>query len=245
MRTDLPRGTVTFLVTDVEGSTRLLQKVGAVDYAQALADHRRIVREACRVHGGIEVDTQGDAFLVAFPSAPEAIRAAGELTTGLGEGPIQVRVGIHTGTPLVTDDGYVGEVVHVAARIASAAHGGQVLVSPATRDLLDDPEVLVDLGEHRLKDVADPVVVYQLGKRDFPTLRTISANNLPHPASSFVGRVRELAEAGVRLDAGARLLTLTGPGGSGKTRLAIELGRCQAPPGRSERHLLVGPGTLD
>ncbi len=228
MRTDLPTGTVTFLVSDIEGSTRLLHELGPVAYARALAEHRQIVRAACRAQGGIEVDTQGDAFLVVFPTAAGALGAASALTAGLAGGPVQVRVGLHTGAPLVTDEGYVGEVVHVAARIASAAHGGQVLASKGTRDLLETP-ALTDLGAHRLKDIADPLVLYQLGDRRFPPLRSISNTNLPRPASSFVGRERELADAHARLAEGARLLTLTGPGGSGKTRLAIELATALVP----------------
>ena len=229
MRTDLPSGTVTFLVSDVEGSTRLLHELGPDAYARALAEHRRIVRAASQAHGGTEVDTQGDAFLVAFPTAGGALAAADAMTASFEGGPILVRIGLHTGVPLVTDEGYVGEVIHVAARVASAAHGGQVLVSGATQDLLVAPASLIDLGAHRLKDIADPLALYQLGDRSFPPLRTISNTNLPRPASSFVGRERELAEARARLGEGARLLTLTGPGGSGKTRLAIELATALVP----------------
>lgn len=223
MRTDLPTGTVTFLVSDIEGSTRLLQGLGPDAYAVALTEHRRIVRSACRAHGGIEVDTQGDSFLVVFPVVDGALAAADELTAALEEGPIRVRIGIHTGVPLMTDEGYVGTVVHEAARIASAAHGGQVLLSQSTRALIATPVSLQELGEHRLKDIDEPLALHQLGGRGFPPLRTISNTNLPRPVSSFIGRERELAETRARLADGARLLTLTGPGGSGKTRLAIEL----------------------
>ena len=137
MRYDLPTGTVTFLFTDVEGSTKLLHELGADEYADALAEHRRIVREACATEGGVEVDTQGDAFFFAFPSAPGAVAAAGAITEALAPGPIRVRVGLHTGTPLVTDEGYVGDDVHFAARVGASAHGGQVLLSQATRALVD------------------------------------------------------------------------------------------------------------
>ena len=133
---DLPSGTVTFLFTDVEGSTKLLHELGAEAYAEALAEHRRVIREACARHGGVEVDTQGDAFFFAFPTAPGAL-AAGGLDRGARVGPIQVRVGLHTGTPLLTDEGYVGGDVHRAARIAAAGHGGQVLVSSATAQLVE------------------------------------------------------------------------------------------------------------
>src|SRR5262245_2358254 len=131
-RDELPTGTVTFLFTDVEGSTRLLHELGAEGYERELDAHRRIVREACVQVGGIEVDTQGDAFFVAFRTATSAIEAAEAITQSLAATPISVRIGVHTGTPLVTDEGYVGADLHRAARIAAAAHGGQVLVSAST-----------------------------------------------------------------------------------------------------------------
>jgi predicted ATPase len=221
VRDDLPTGTVTFLFSDVEGSTKLLHELGAEGYAQALADHRRVVREACTAEGGVEVDTQGDAFFFAFPSAPEAVAAAQSITEALGSGQIHLRIGLHTGTPLVTDEGYVGHDVHVAARVGASAHGGQVVLSSATRALVDGLPI-TDLGEHRLKDIEGAVSIYQVGENTFPPLKTISNTNLPRPASSFVGRERELEEVLASFERGARLLTLTGPGGSGKTRLAIE-----------------------
>jgi predicted ATPase len=220
VRPDLPSGTVTFLFTDVEGSTKLLHELGAEEYAQALAEHRRALRNAFASHGGVEVDTQGDAFFFAFPTAPGALSAAASALEGLAPTPIRVRMGLHTGTPHLAEEGYVGEDVHLGARIAAAGHGGQVLVSKETRELVDAD--LTDLGEHRLKDFAEPVWIFQLGSEDFPPLKTISNTNLPRPASSFVGRDRELAEIAALLRDGTRLLTLTGPGGSGKTRLAIE-----------------------
>src|ERR687884_512565 len=134
----LPAGTVTFLFTDIEGSTRLLQELGD-SYAEALAEHRRILREAFRRHGGIEVDTQGDAFFVAFARAADALAAAAEAQSALAAGRIRVRMGLHTGTPTVTDEGYVGEDVHLGARIAAAAHGGQVVLSKAIDDLEHEP----------------------------------------------------------------------------------------------------------
>ena len=218
---ELPRGTVTFLFTDIEGSTRLLEQLGAEAYAQALADHRRVIRTACAGQGGVEVDTEGDALFVAFPTAQGALSAAAAFTEGLGEGPIRVRVGLHTGTPLVAEDNYVGIDVHRAARIAASGHGGQVLVSSSTAALTGS-EGLRDLGEHRLKDFAEPVWIFQLGEEPYPPLKTISNTNLPRPASSFVGRGRERAEIVSLLTGGTRLVTLSGPGGSGKTRLAIE-----------------------
>jgi predicted ATPase/class 3 adenylate cyclase len=224
VRGDLPSGTVTFLFTDVEGSTKLLHELGAEGYAEALAEHRRILRQAFAAHGGVEVDTQGDAFFYAFETAPGALQAAQEALTGLSPGPIRVRIGIHTGTPHLTEEGYVGADVHRAARIMGAGHGGQVLLSAATAQLLEGSNnlLLVHLGEHRLKDFDAPVPLYQLGDGSFPPLKTISNTNLPRPASSFVGRERELEEVVSLLHDGARLLTLTGPGGSGKTRLALE-----------------------
>jgi predicted ATPase len=221
MRDDLPTGTVTFLFSDVEESTKLLRELGAEAYADALAKHRRIVREACEAEHGVEVDTQGDAFFFAFPSAPGAVTAAQTMTDALAEGQIHLRIGLHTGTPLVTDEGYVGDDVHFAARVGASAHGGQVVLSQTTRALVDGL-LLTDLGEHRLKDIEGAVPIYQLGDKTFPPLKTVSNTNLPRPASSFVGRERELAELIASVERGTRLLTLTGPGGSGKTRLALE-----------------------
>ena len=221
VRSDLPTGTVTFLFTDVEGSTSLLRELGAEAYADALAEHRRVVREACAARGGVEVDTQGDAFFVAFPSAPGAASAALAITQALAPGPISLRIGLHTGTPLVTDEGYVGDDVHFAARVAASGHGGQVLLSKSARELVEGLSV-TDLGEHRLKDIEGAVAIHQLGEKTFPPLKTISNTNLPRPASSFIGRERERDDVVRELRDGARLLTLTGPGGSGKTRLALE-----------------------
>jgi predicted ATPase len=220
MRPDLPRGTVTFLFTDVEGSTKLLHELGAEAYAEALAEHRRMIRDACEAEGGVEVDTQGDAFFFAFPTAPGALAAAAALTEALTPGPIQVRVGLHTGTPLLTEEGYVGDDVHFAARVASSGHGGQIIVSDASASLVE--QTLTDLGEHRLKDIEQAVAIFQLGEESFPPLKTISNTNLPRPASSFLGRETELQEVLSRIEQGARLVTLSGPGGTGKTRLALE-----------------------
>ena len=219
-RADLPSGTVTFLFTDVEGSTRLLHELGAEPYAEALAQHRRAIREACAAEGGVEVDTQGDALFVAFPTAPGAVSAAAALTDALAPGPIRVRVGLHTGTPVLTDEGYVGPDVHRAARIGAAGHGGQVVLSSSTAALVDVE--LTDLGEHRFKDLGAPERVHQLGDGDFPSLRSLYRTNLPVPATSFLGRERELSEVVELVSRDeVHLLTLTGPGGAGKTRLAL------------------------
>jgi class 3 adenylate cyclase len=220
-RRDLPSGTVTFLFTDVERSTELLHDLGEHDYAQALADHRRYLREAFERHGGAEVDTQGDAFFVAFATAPGALAAAREATEALASGPVQVRIGVHTGTPIATDEGYVGMDVHRAARIAAAGHGGQVLVSGSTATLVDAD--LRDLGEHRLKDLRAAERIYQLGAGEFPPLKSLYRTNLPVPSTPFMGRARELSEVvGLLMREDVRLLTLTGPGGTGKTRLALQ-----------------------
>jgi len=218
---ELPSGTVTLFFTDIEGSTRLLHEFGE-RYADVLAEHRRVLRDAFSRHDGVEVDTQGDAFFVAFGRASDAVATAGDVQAALAEGPVRVRIGIHTGEPVVTAEGYVGVDVHRAARIMGAGHGGQVLLSETTRRLLDSPLELRDLGEHRLKDLSASQRLYQLGADDFPPLRTLHRTNLPIQPTPLVGRERELEEAG-RLLRCRRLLTLTGPGGSGKTRLALQL----------------------
>jgi predicted ATPase/class 3 adenylate cyclase/tetratricopeptide (TPR) repeat protein len=226
MASDLPTGVVTLLFTDVEGSTRLLQELGD-GYGEALHEHRRRLRAAFAEHDGVEVDTQGDAFFVAFASASSAVAAAAACQRALAGGPIRVRMGLHTGEPRLTDEGYIGLDVHKGARIAAVGHGGQVLLSETTRALADAD--VRDLGAHRLKDLSAPERIYQLDvpglQCDFPLLRTIEVGlkNLPSPRTSFVGRVAELEAIDRLLDEGdCRLLTLVGPGGVGKTRLALE-----------------------
>jgi predicted ATPase/class 3 adenylate cyclase len=222
MSRNLPAGTVTFVFTDVEGSTRLLHQLGADAYADALAEHRRALREAFVRHHGVEVDTQGDSFFIAFSTAPAALAAAAEAQQALAAGRIRVRIGIHTGTPRLTDEGYVGPDVHRAARIAAAGHGGQILVSSSTASLVESDR-LRDLGDHRLKDLAAPERIYQLGGDSFPPLTSLQRTNLPIPATLFLGRQRELNEVSGLLASGdVRLLTLTGPAGAGKTRLALQ-----------------------
>ena len=217
----LPAGTVTFLFTDIEGSTRLVRELGD-KYADALAEHRRLLREAFVHHGGIEVDTQGDAFFVAFSRAKDALAAAMQAQQALADTPIRVRIGLHTGEPVVTDEGYVGIDVHRAARIAAAGHGGQVLLSQTTRDLLGGDVELRELGDHRLKDLVEPQRLYQLGDGDFPPLKSLNQSHLPVQPTQLVGRQAELAEV-LALVRTHRLVTLTGAGGSGKTRLALEV----------------------
>jgi predicted ATPase/class 3 adenylate cyclase len=216
-----PSGTVTFVFTDIEGSTALLDNLGAEAFKEALADHRRALRDAFALHSGYEVDDAGDGLFYAFASASEAVTAVEQAMASLADAPVRLRVGVHTGEPLLDPPKYVGVDVHKGARIMSAAHGGQVLLSGATRELVADD--VLDLGRHRLKDFAEPVPLYQLGSARFPPLRTISSTNLPVPLSSFVGREREVREAASLVRNEARLVTLAGPGGTGKTRLALEV----------------------
>src|SRR5437763_3937167 len=188
---ELPSGTVTFLFTDIEGSTRLLRELGDA-YADVLAEHRRALRAAWQRHDGIEVDTQGDAFFVAFARASDAVAAADEGQRALADGPVRVRMGLHTGEPLRADEGYVGFDVHRAARIAAAGHGGQVLLSQATADLAGADAR--DLGVHRLKDPSAPERGFQLGTESFTSLQTLHQTNLPVHATPFLGREREIEE---------------------------------------------------
>ncbi|MDQ3121768.1 MAG: tetratricopeptide repeat protein [Actinomycetota bacterium] len=226
MSSTLPTGVVTLFFTDVEGSTKLLHELGD-GYAEALHEHRRLLRDAFTAHEGVEVDTQGDAFFVAFGRASDAVAAAADAQRALSDGPIRVRMGLHTGEPRVTEEGYVGLDVHKGARIAAAGYGGQVLLSQATRSLVDTG--VRDLGPHRLKDLSVPERIFQLEidglPADFPPLKTLEAGmrNLPAPRTSFVGRSSELASIDRMLDEpDCRMLTLVGPGGVGKTRLALE-----------------------
>jgi len=235
----LPTGTVSLLCTDIEGSTRLLQSLGE-RYAEALAEHRRLLRASLGEHRGCEVDTQGDAFFYAFPRAHDAVAGAVAAQRALAshswpEGlPLRVRIGIHTGEPTATGEGYVGIDVHRAARVMSAGHGGQVLLTQSTRDLLpeelSDAVSLRDLGEHRLKDLTHPQRLYQLLipglENDFPALKTLEARptNLPIQPTPLIGREQQVGEAVtlVRRE-GIRLVTLTGAGGTGKTRLSLQV----------------------
>jgi predicted ATPase/class 3 adenylate cyclase len=228
MRADLPTGTVTFLFTDIEGSTRLLHELGPEAYADAFAAHRRVLRERFTAHDGVEVDTQGDAFFIAFPTADGAAAAALEATEALAAGPISVRMGLHTGAPTLTAEGYIGIDVHRGARVGALAHGGQIVVSPTTAALLDG-RPLRDLGQHRLKDFEGATRLSQLGDGQFAALRTPGSVELPTPATRFVGREPELFDAvSLVYERDPRVLTILGPGGAGKTRFAIELARLLA-----------------
>jgi predicted ATPase/class 3 adenylate cyclase len=220
---DPGRGSVTLVFTDVEGSTKLLRALGEEGYATALAEHRLVVRDAFGRHRGTEVDTQGDAFFFVFPDAPSGLQAAADARDALAAGPIRLRMGVHTGAPIRTAEGFVGIDVHRAARIAAAGHGGQILVSSEAVERAGDVDGLVDLGEHRLKDLAAPERIFQLGAEPFPPLKSLSASNLPVPTTPFLGRQAELAELGTRLaDPAVRVVTVLGTGGIGKTRLALQ-----------------------
>jgi predicted ATPase/class 3 adenylate cyclase len=235
----LPTGTVTFLFSDIEGSTRLLNRLGDA-YQRVLEDHGRILRAAFGDAGGYAVSTEGDSFFVVFQSAPAALAGAVEGQRGLAdhEWPdgerVRVRMGLHTGEGKLGGDNYIGIDVHRAARITSAAHGGQILVSASTQSLVmgSTPSgvTLRDLGRHRLKDLEHPERLFQVvieGLSDeFPPIRSLDArpNNLPVPLTSFVGRRQETERVKEAL-AQVRLLTLTGPGGTGKTRLSIQVGQ--------------------
>jgi predicted ATPase/class 3 adenylate cyclase len=234
---ELITGTVTFLFSDIEGSTKLLQEAGE-GYADLLEEQRRIVRDAIAEHDGIEVGTEGDSFFVVFRSPRNALEAAARIQRSLADHrfshPLRVRMGVHTGEGRVLGaNDYVGIDVHRAARIAGAAHGGQVLVSEATRALAERevPPGLEfrDLGRHRLKDLAQPEHLHQLVvsglPSEFPPIRALDVrpNNLPLQLTKFIGREEQVSEVKRHLFDGVRLLTLTGPGGTGKTRLALEV----------------------
>jgi predicted ATPase/class 3 adenylate cyclase len=222
-----PAGTVTLLFTDIEGSTRLLQSLGTERYAAALEVHHALLRNAFECHGGYEVDCEGDSFFVTFARAEDAVSAAREAQEALARQKwpdgqsLRVRMGIHTGEPLAVPPKYVGLDVHKAARIMAAGHGGQVLVSKATREQVGGGGVR-DLGDHRLKDLTAPERLYQLGDSDFPPLKSLNRTNLPVAATPLIGRASELSELQELLLGPARLVTITGPGGIGKTRLALQ-----------------------
>jgi predicted ATPase/class 3 adenylate cyclase len=235
---ELPTGTVTFLFTDIEGSTNLARTLDS-RWPGVLQEHHGILRGAIRGNNGIDVRTEGDAFFAVFPSAVDAVAAAAEAQRGLADhawpqdGPVRVRMGMHTGEGRLGGDEYVGVDVHRAARIAAAAHGGQVLLSETTRalvsDRLPDGVEVRDLGSHRLKDFDEPQRIHQLVVAGLPSafasIRTLEIpTNLPIELTTFVGRERQLGEIGALLSKN-RLVTLAGPGGSGKTRLAVEVAR--------------------
>ncbi|HEV3474350.1 MAG TPA: adenylate/guanylate cyclase domain-containing protein, partial [Actinomycetota bacterium] len=234
---ELPTGTVTFLFTDIEGSTRLLQRLGD-RYPELLSEHGRLLREAVSQEDGIVVSTEGDSFFVAFRSPGQAVRAATAAQRALDANDwpdgtaVRVRMGLHTGEGTRGGENYVGLDVHRAARIAAAAHGGQILISSATRSLVEntlpDGVSARDLGDHRLRDLDQSERLYQLAVRDlpsdFPPPKTLDArpNNLPTRLTRFIGRGPEIMAVEDLLE-NTRLLTLTGPGGTGKTRLSLQV----------------------
>ncbi|MGH2709938.1 MAG: ATP-binding protein [Actinomycetota bacterium] len=232
--TDLPTGTVTFVFTDIEGSTGLLTRLGE-GYREVLEAHNRLLREA--FSAGIEVSTEGDAFFIAYTAAPHAVAEAVEAQRAITDASwpenveVRVRIGMHTGEAVLGADNYVGVDVNRAARIMAVSHGGQIVVSEATHALTEhgmaEGITFRDLGEHRLRDLPNPEHLYEVLAEglphEFPALRSVDArpNNLPTPLTTFVGRRRELEELKESVGQ-ARLVTLTGPGGTGKTRLSIQ-----------------------
>jgi len=242
----LPGGTVTFIFTDIEGSTELLKQLGN-EYAIVLADQRRILRQAFSRWNGQEVDTQGDSFFVSFTRATEAVAAAVEIQREIAQHSwpedveVRIRIGLHTGEPLVAEGGYIGFDVHRAARIGNVGYGGQVLLSETTAalvmDELPDGVSLLDMGKHMLKDLRRAERIRQLVivglPAEFPPLKSLEAlgsaatgvqpkHNLPLELTPFIGRDDELVHIGELLqDPSYRLLTLVGVGGIGKTRLAL------------------------
>ena len=241
--TELPRGPLTLVFTDIEGSTQLLRALGP-QYPVQLEAHRRILRACFAAHQGVEVDMQGDAFFAVFPIIEDAINAVVLAQRELhnydwpGGFPLRVRIGLHCGEPTPTREGYVGLDLHRCARLMSAGHGGQILLSGAAVNVLSANAAnanfalgsqleLRDLGEHRLKDLPQPENIFELRvaglPADFPPLRTIDnrPHNLPVHLSPIVGRAREIAELRAQLQAGASLISLLGPGGTGKTRLSL------------------------
>jgi predicted ATPase/DNA-binding SARP family transcriptional activator len=223
----LPRGTVTLLFTDIEGSTRLAATLRD-RYGEVLEAHRRIVRAALAAHRGVEVDTQGDAFFAAFGSARDAVAAAVAAHRGLAEldDRVRVRIGLHTGEPDVAEGGYYfGIDLSVGARICAAAHGGQIVVSPSTRELLGDDVAVTDLGDHVLQDVPSPLRLFQVVAdglpHEFPPLRARPPGNLVRSPSRVYGRAGDVRAIRDLLLGHASLVTVTGPGGVGKTTTAL------------------------
>jgi len=237
----VPVGTTTLLFADLEGSTRLLQQAGEESYKQILADYRQLLRTACAAFDGHEVDTQGDAFFLIFARATDAVSAAVAMQRSFAlhawpqGSTVRVRIGLHTGEPQQSAEGYIGLDVHQAARIMSAGHGGQVLLSQTVATLVE-PHLpagvrLQDLGVHRLKDLSHPIHLFQLLidelPTDFPALKTLEhhPNHLPLQPTTFIGREQEIARLrDLLLREEVRLLTLTGPAGVGKTRLGLRVG---------------------
>ncbi len=264
LKRDLPVGTVTFLFTDIEGSTPLVAKIGPRAFRDVLEHHNQLIRDAVAAHHGVDAGTAGDSFLLVFQDAVSAVAAAIDAQRALAAATwpagaeVRVRMGLHTGQGIAGGDGYVGLDIHRAARIAAAAHGGQVLLSEASRaaSAQDLPPGVgaMDLGQHDLRGLAEPERIYQLMieglASDFPPLRSSTTPRTPLPAqlTTFVGRERELAEVTAMLQAD-RLVTLVGVGGIGKTRMMIQ---AAGPVARLRRHgacfvelaPITGPGLV-
>ena len=194
---ELPSGTVTFLFTDIERSTQTVEAMGNEAYADALDAHRGLIRAAFEPRGGHEVGTEGDAFFVAFSRAHDALAAAVAAQESLDGHPLRVRMGLHTGEALVREGEYIGHDVHKAKRVSDAGHGGQILLSQATAELVRDDVDLRDLGPHRLKDLGEPQRIYQVGRDDFPPLRSLEAftHSLPMQRSHIQGDTETAAES--------------------------------------------------
>jgi predicted ATPase/class 3 adenylate cyclase len=236
--TDLPSGTVTFLFTDIEGSTPLLETLGPERYRAVVQEHGEILRRAIAEAGGIDLSTAGDSFFAVFESAAAAVSASVSAQTALAahlwpeKTPVRVRMGLHTGEGVPGGDNYIGIDVNIAARIEAAGHGGQVLISGATASLvqrsLPERVSISDLGKHHLKGISEPEQIFQLVipglPEEFPPIATLDAQrtNLPTQLTNFIGRENELHQIQHLLE-DTRLLTLTGPGGTGKTRLALQV----------------------
>jgi predicted ATPase/class 3 adenylate cyclase len=223
-----PSGTVTFLFTDIEGSTRLWQEDEA-SMRQAMARHDQLLRDVVADRGGVVFSTMGDGLAAAFQSASAGLSCAVEAQARLDREtwgtarPLKVRMGLHTGEAELREGDYFGTAVNRAARLTAVGHGGQILCSSSTAELANTDAVLVDLGDHRLRDLDRPLHVFQLGDGSFPPLRSLNAfpGNLPIQLTSFVGRQEELVSVSKAIEV-SRLVTLTGTGGVGKTRLALQ-----------------------
>jgi predicted ATPase/class 3 adenylate cyclase len=239
MESTLPTGTVTFTFTDVEGSTTLVQRLGDQAFTEVLERHNQIIRSVLEETSGIEVATEGDSFFTVHTDASQAVEAAVAIQRSLGAEPwpggenVRVRIGLHTGNAMLGGANYVGIDVHRASRISSAAHGGQIVMSATTAEAVSGSLAsgtdLEELGHYRLKDLPASELIYQLTVEGmdagFPPLRAGEALiRLPASLTGFVGREQEMTTAAGLLDEG-RLVTLTGPGGAGKTRLSMEVAR--------------------
>jgi len=252
--TDLPRGTVTFLFTDVEGSTGMLKALGRERYAEALREHDRILREAFDREGGQVIDTQGDSFFVAFPGANDAVKAAEAAQRALASqawpdgAQLRVRMGIHTGEPARGEERYIGLGVHKAARICSAGHGGQVLLSRLTHDLLNEEDLpglaFQDLGEQTLKDIDRPERIYQLVMdglpATFPPLKTVAEP----PFAGQEGKLAEAAEAAVGKPQRRRRRELLGAALIGVLAAAVAIPVFALGSGDGDEPIVVAPNSV-